>query len=104
MHIHTVAEEANIKEILVAYEKNEKGEIIEKQKPQFAKSFTKMICRIQTRIPIPLEKSEFMPQLGQFTLRDEGRTIAVGKVLKYKPAANTVVSGAPAGGASASAS
>jgi hypothetical protein len=27
-----------------------------------------------------------MPQLGRFTLRDEGRTIAVGKVLKYKPA------------------
>lgn len=101
MHIHTVAEEANIKEILVSYEKNEKGEIIEKQKPQFAKSFSKMICRIQTRIPIPLEKSEFMPQLGHFTLRDEGRTIAVGKVLKYKPAANTVASGAAgAGGAS----
>ena len=27
-----------------------------------------------------------MPQLGRFTLRDEGRTIAVGKVLRYKPA------------------
>jgi len=37
-----------------------------------------------------------MPQLGRFTLRDEGRTIAVGKVLKYKPAGNTI--GAPAAG------
>lgn len=27
-----------------------------------------------------------MPQLGRFTLRDEGKTIAVGKVLRYKPA------------------
>ena len=33
LHIHTVADEATIKEILVSYEKNEKGEIVEKQKP-----------------------------------------------------------------------
>ena len=26
-----------------------------------------------------------MQQMGRFTLRDEGRTIAIGKVLKYKP-------------------
>ena len=31
-----------------------------------------------------------MAQLGRFTLRDEGKTIAVGKVLKYKPASNAV--------------
>jgi hypothetical protein len=30
LHIHTVADEATIKEILVSYEKNEKGDIIEK--------------------------------------------------------------------------
>ena len=96
LHIHTVADEATIKEILVSYEKNEKGEIVEKQKPQFAKSFNRIICRIQTRIPIPLEKSDTMPQLGRFTLRDEGRTIAVGKVLKYKPA-GTVGTGPAAG-------
>jgi peptide chain release factor subunit 3 len=33
LHIHTVADEATIKDILVAYEKNEKGEITEKTKP-----------------------------------------------------------------------
>lgn len=27
-----------------------------------------------------------MPALGQFTLRDEGKTIANGRVLRYKPA------------------
>lgn len=38
--------------------------------------------------------------MGRFTLRDEGKTIAVGKVLKYKPyvkgvvGASTVVKGA----------
>ena len=30
LHIHTVADEASIKDIMVSYEKNEKGEIVEK--------------------------------------------------------------------------
>lgn len=85
LHIHTVADEATIKDILVSYEKNEKGEIVEKQRPQFTKSHAKIICRIQTRIPVALEKHETIPQMGRFTLRDEGKTIAVGRVLKYKP-------------------
>ena len=85
LHIHTVADEATIKDILVAYEKNEKGDVIEKQKPQFTKSFSRIICRIQTRVPIPVEKHDFIPQMGRFTLRDEGKTIAIGKILKYKP-------------------
>jgi len=29
--------------------------------------------------------------MGRFTLRDEGKTIAVGKVLKYKPYVKGVV-------------
>jgi peptide chain release factor subunit 3 len=61
LHIHTVADEATIKDIVVAYEKNDKGDVTEKQKPQFTKSFAKMICRIQTRVPIPLEKHETLP-------------------------------------------
>jgi hypothetical protein len=38
--------------------------------------------------------------LGRFTLRDEGRTIAVGKILKYKPhkvESSIQVAGLPAG-------
>lgn len=34
-----------------------------------------------------------MPPMGRFTLRDEGKTICIGKVLKYKPY-NTVLAGA----------
>lgn len=30
LHIHTVADEATIKEILVSYEKQEKGDVLEK--------------------------------------------------------------------------
>ena len=32
-----------------------------------------------------MEKFDVLPQMGRFTLRDEGRTIAVGKITKYKP-------------------
>lgn len=73
-----------IKEILVSYQKKDKGEIIEKIKPRFTTSFARMICRIQTRIPISLEKFDVLNQMGRFTLRDEGKTIAFGKVLKFQ--------------------
>ena len=100
LFIHTIALYCTIKEILVSYEKSEKGdEIVEKQKPQFACSFSKIICLIQTRIPIAIEQWENLPALGRFTLCDEGQIIAVGKVMKYKPAKDTGL--APAGSSGA---
>jgi len=86
LHIHTFSDEVTIKDIVWAYEKdNHTQELVKKEKPKFAKSFTKILCRIQSNKPIPLEKSEVMPALGRFTMRDEGKTIACGKVMKYKP-------------------
>jgi peptide chain release factor subunit 3 len=64
---------------------------IEKLKPAFCKSQTKLICRITPKNPIALEKYDVIQQMGRFTLRDEGRTICVGKVLKYKPYSKGVV-------------
>jgi len=37
-----------------------------------------------------IEKFETIPQMGRFTLRDEGKTICIGRVLKYKPFAGAV--------------
>lgn len=48
-----------------------------------------------------LEKFETIQQMGRFTLRDEGKTIAVGKVLKYKPFNKGVVGAAGATAAAA---
>lgn len=56
-----------------------------KENPKFTRSFATIRARVATRIPVPLEKFEVVPELGRFTLRDEGKTIAVGKVLRYKP-------------------
>lgn len=86
IHIHTVSEEATLKDIVIAWEKNDKGEVNEKKAPKFTRSGAKIIARLTTRIPIALEKYEAIPQLGKFTLRDQGKTIAIGKILKYKPA------------------
>ena len=56
MHIHTYHDEVVIKDIVKAWEKNDRGEVTEKQKPQFVRSQTKMICRITTKGPVSLEK------------------------------------------------
>lgn len=85
MHIHTYASEISIKDIVKAWVKNDRQEVTLKEKPAFVRSQTKMICRIETRGPISLEKFDVMEQMGRFTLRDEGKTICTGKVLKYKP-------------------
>lgn len=86
MHCHTIAEDCTIYEIISSQEKNlSSGSLESKDAPKFVKSFTSCRVRITTRIPIAIEKFDVFPQLGRFTLRDEGKTIAVGKILKYKP-------------------
>lgn len=86
MHIHTFSDEVTVKDLIWSIEKHhDTGEEIKKDKPKFTRSFTKVLCRISSNKPIPLEKASDMPSLGRFTLRDEGKTIAVGKVMKYKP-------------------
>jgi len=46
------------------------------------KSGAVIIARITMEKPICVEQFDVVPQLGRFTLRDEGRTIAIGKVIK----------------------
>lgn len=86
IHLHTIAEECTVKDIMMSWETNDKGEVTEKKAPKFTRSGAKIICRITTRIPVAMEKYDVIPQLGRFTLRDQGKTIAIGKILKYKPA------------------
>lgn len=86
IHIHTYSDEITIKDIIWSQEKEQgTGNWVKKDKPKFTRSHSKILCRVSSTKPIPLEKAELMPSLGRFTLRDEGRTIAVGKVGKYIP-------------------
>lgn len=86
MHIHTYADDVNIKEIKWALEKDPNtGEEVKKDMPKFTRSFAKCLVRVSTKTPIPVEKISECPSLGRFTLRDEGKTIAIGRVTRFIP-------------------
>nr|ACR33853.1 unknown [Zea mays] len=57
-----------------------------KRKPLFVKNGAIVVCRIQVNNLICIEKFSDFPQLGRFTLRTEGKTVAVGKVVDIPPA------------------
>ena len=52
----------------------------------FLKPGEKGVCQIKIERPVCLEKYDFMPSLGRFTLRDEGKTIGYGEIIGIKPA------------------
>lgn len=85
MHLHTFADDCIIKDIITATEKDADGELKTKDKPKFVRSYAKARVRIAFTKPVPLEKFSDVAPLGRFTLRDEGKTIALGRVLRYKP-------------------
>jgi len=84
MHINAAAEEVEIKALVSTIdpktgEKMEKGKV----RPRFIKQG--MIANVQFEVSagvICIEAFKDFPQMGRFTLRDEGKTIAMGKVLK----------------------
>ena len=78
VHLHSIVEECEVLQLLFEIDPRSK----EKKKSKFVKSGKLVVCRLQTSRPTPLEKFGDVPQLGRFTLRDEGRTIAIGKVTK----------------------
>jgi len=85
LHMHTLAVEINIKDIVKSTELDAAGQKVDKERPKYIRSFAKATVRIGFNVPVPVEKFEDMPPLGRFTLRDEGKTIALGRVVKYKP-------------------
>lgn len=86
MHIHTFADDVSIKDIKWALEKDvNTGEEVKKENPKFTRSFAKCLVRISTTSPIPVEKVDTCAALGRFTLRDEGRTIAMGQINRFIP-------------------
>merc|ERR1712121_493269 len=80
MHLQAMAEEVTIKALICLVDKKtgEKS----KTRPRFIKQDQIAIVRFQSDDVICMETFKDHPQLGRFTLRDEGKTIAIGKVLK----------------------
>jgi len=79
-HLHTCVEEVTVKALLCMIDKRS-GEK-SRTRPRFVKQDQVVIMRMEASGPICLEVFKKFPQLGRFTLRDEGKTIAIGKVLK----------------------
>jgi len=78
LHIHTCVEECEITKLVAEIDMKTK----EQKKAKFIKAGGLCICRITVEKPICIEAFTDVAALGRFTLRDEGRTIAIGKVTK----------------------
>ncbi|XP_025829555.1 eukaryotic peptide chain release factor GTP-binding subunit ERF3A [Agrilus planipennis] len=80
MHIHCAAEEVTVKALICLVDKKTGDK--SKSRPRFVKQDQVAIMRIECAGVICLEEFKKFPQMGRFTLRDENKTIAIGKVLK----------------------
>jgi len=79
VHIHTSAEELTVKMLLE--ELDAKNGQSKKKLPKFVQNKALVIAHMCTTKPVVIETFEAFQQLGRFTLRDEGKTIAFGKIL-----------------------
>ncbi len=70
-HIHTLAEEVTVKNLICLVDKktNEKS----KTRPRFVKQDQIAIMRLEAAGVICMEPFKTFPQMGRFTLRDEGQ-------------------------------
>lgn len=80
LHIHNAVEEAVVRNLICLVQKGEK--IRPPGGLKFIKQDQAAIVRFETAETFCLERFDDFPQMARFTLRDEGRTIAIGKVLK----------------------
>jgi len=83
LHVHAVAEECTILQLTSSIDR--KTGKRSKKAPMFVKSHAVITCLIETEQPICCEPFDLCAQLGRFTLRDEGKTIGIGKVLDLSP-------------------
>lgn len=78
--MHAVAEECSIVRLTSQIDK--KTGARSKRAPMFVKMGGVVTCIIEVEQAICCETFDAAPQLGRFTLRDEGKTIGIGKVLE----------------------
>lgn len=89
LHVHSAQEEVTISALLHKLEKGTGRK--SKKPPGFATKGMSIIARLEvtgTAGAICVERFEDYPQLGRFTLRDQGQTIAIGKITKLITAEN----------------
>lgn len=81
VHIHTAVEEVKIERLLGKF--NKKTKKMEKfSGAKFLKQGDQGICRFRLDNVVAMDKAEDFPSMGRFTVRDEGKTIAMGIIKK----------------------
>jgi len=80
-HSHTCEEECKITKIFETT--NKKGQVV--KGARFVSIGMRAICMLELSQTTPLEAFDDLPFLGRFTLRTEGKTIAIGKITKLPP-------------------
>lgn len=78
MHLHTAVEETTVRRLLGQMDKKTKQEV---KNPRFLQNGSVATVRLQFTRNVCVELFEDYQQLGRFTLRDEGKTIAIGKIV-----------------------
>merc|ERR1719426_182444 len=79
LHVHTSVEECTIAKL---YECTDMKTKKTEKKPRFAKEGNVLVCGIEVSQKVCVAQFTETAQLGRFTLRDEGKTIAIGKILE----------------------
>jgi peptide chain release factor subunit 3 len=80
-HAHCCEEECTITKIFETT--SPKGQVV--KGARFANVGMRCICMIEVERAVPVDTYDSMPFLGRFTLRTEGKTIAIGKITKLPP-------------------
>ncbi|KAL3943337.1 MAG: hypothetical protein SGBAC_002578 [Bacillariaceae sp.] len=80
-HAHCCEEECTITKIFETT--NNKGHVV--KGARFASEGMQCVCMLELDRSVPVETFATMPFLGRFTLRTEGKTIAIGKITKLPP-------------------
>lgn len=83
MHIHCAVEEVRIKALVAIVDRKTQKDA--ERRPKFIKKGQIARVGIETQRPVSLETFARFQQLGRFTLRDSGVTIALGKVVAVAP-------------------
>jgi len=79
LHVHTCFRDITVVDLESEIDKKTRKP--SKKKPKFVKTGAVVIARIAVNPPVCIEVFDKFPQLGRFTLRDKGKTIAIGKVI-----------------------
>ena len=84
MHTHSAVVEVTLKGWICLIDRKTGKPDKESGRPRFVRQGQVAVGRLELAAPVCVETFKDHPAMGRFTLRDEGKTIGIGKVLKLR--------------------